>query len=158
MDAFRKGIDVFVSTPPKLLSLTKYDSVKHPKALLGSVGFSVVDEADTLMDGSFIQDTYGILRNLPNLNTLVFASATIPAEFNRVVHKLFSDVVSITTPALHKLPKAIEFRVMIFSITSFSCMRAARFITVLVLRQSSSSRGWVTSVHRDRPLPTSLPR
>ncbi len=112
MDAFRKGIDVFVSTPPKLLSLTKYDSVKHPKALLGSVGFSVVDEADTLMDGSFIQDTYGILRNLPNLNTLVFASATIPAEFNRVVHKLFSDVVSITTPALHKLPKAIEFRVI----------------------------------------------
>lgn len=112
MDAFKKGIDVFVSTPPKLVSLTRYDSIKHPRALLGSVGFCVVDEADTLMDGSFIQDTYGILRNLPNLNTLVFASATIPAEFSKVVHKLFPDVVSITTPALHKLPKAIEFRVI----------------------------------------------
>lgn len=112
MDSFRRGIDVLVTTPPKLLSLTKYDSVQHPRALLGSVKFCVVDEADTLMDESFIEETYGVIHYMSNLTTLVFASATVPTHFNKTVDKLFPKAVAISTPSLHKLPKAIEFRVI----------------------------------------------
>lgn len=143
MNAFRKGIDVLVTTPPKLLSLTRYDSVKHPRALLGSVNYCVVDEADTLMDESFIKDTFGVLRNMGNLQTLVFASATIPAQFSRTINKLFPKVTSISTPALHKLPRSIEFRVINASVSPYkeSKMKALAQ-TLYAIHCDGSERGY----------------
>lgn len=112
IEAFKRGIDIMITTPPKLNSLSQYDSISHPRMIFGSVSFCVVDEADTLMDPSFIDDTNTTLRYMKNLDTLVFTSATVPSRFNKTINHLFPKVTTIATPSLHKLPKSIEFRVI----------------------------------------------
>lgn len=112
IEAFKKGIDIMITTPPKLNSLSTYDSISHPRMIFGSVTFCVVDEADTLMDPSFIEDTNATLRYMKNLDTLIFTSATVPSRFNKTINHLFPKVTTIATPSLHKLPKSIEFRVI----------------------------------------------
>lgn len=112
MEKFKSGIDIMVTTPGKLHSLSRYDSISNPRVIFGSISFCVVDEADTLMDESFIEETYGVLRHMTNMNTLVFSSATYPTKFNKTIAHLFPDAKAISTPSLHKIPKAIEFRVI----------------------------------------------
>ncbi|OWB63103.1 hypothetical protein B5S29_g4059 [[Candida] boidinii] len=119
IEHFRGGIDILVTTPGKLLSLTRYDSISNPRMILGSTRYCVVDEADTLMDGSWIEDTYGVAKLMTGLHHLVFVSATIPSEFNKTISKLFPKATAITTPSLHKLPKAIEFRVINASVAPY---------------------------------------
>ncbi|KAG7832359.1 hypothetical protein KL943_005017 [Ogataea angusta] len=112
MDSYRQGIDVLVTTPGKLASLAKYNDIQNLRQLLKNVSFCVVDEADTLMDESFIEDTYDLLKKMNGLRHLVFVTATISASLRKVVKSLFPDFVPITTPSLHKIPKAIEIRVI----------------------------------------------
>ncbi|KAH3666283.1 hypothetical protein OGAPHI_004472 [Ogataea philodendri] len=112
IEEFRNGIDVLVTTPGKLASLGKYDDVQNLRSLLSRVRFCVVDEADTLMDESFMPDTYGVLKKMPGLEDLVFASATISSSLKTSVNSLFPDATPISTPSLHKIPKAIEVRVI----------------------------------------------
>lgn len=119
MEKFKLGIDIMVTTPGKLHSLSRYDSISHPRMIFGSISFCVVDEADTLMDESFIEETYGILKHMTNMNTLVFSSATYPTKFNKTIAHLFPDAKSISTPSLHKIPKAIEFRVINASVNPY---------------------------------------
>ncbi|ODV85658.1 hypothetical protein CANARDRAFT_27762 [[Candida] arabinofermentans NRRL YB-2248] len=119
IEDYRKGIDVLVTTPGKLMSLTKYDSISDPRALLSSVQFCVVDEADTLMDQSWLPETYGVIKYMTGLHDLVFVSATIPSDFNKTITKLFPMAIPITTPSLHKLPKSIEFRVINASVAPY---------------------------------------
>lgn len=116
---FKQGIDIMVTTPGKLNSLSKYSSISNPRMIFGSISFCVVDEADTLMDDSFIGETQTILKNMTNLETLVFASATIPSKFNKTINHLYPTVTSISTPALHKLPKSIEFRTINASVSPY---------------------------------------
>ncbi|KAI0464581.1 hypothetical protein LJB42_002199 [Komagataella kurtzmanii] len=108
--AYRNKIDVLVTTPAKLMSLEKYDDVGSLKSFLTGLNFCVVDEADTLMDKSWINDTHAVLKTMRSLKDVLFVSATIPSEFNKVTKKFFPDSIPITTPSLHRLPKAIEFR------------------------------------------------
>lgn len=112
MGAFREKIDVLVTTPAKLLSLTKYDDVGQPQALFSSLSFAVVDEADTLMDPTWIQDTYSLIKYFYKAKEIVFCSATIPKEFKKIMEKIFPDYVTITTPDLHRLPKSLDFKVI----------------------------------------------
>lgn len=120
MQNFKSGIDIMITTPGKLHALSKYPSIQHnPKMIFGSVSFCVADEADTLMDPSFVDETTGILRNMLNLETLIFASATIPSQFNKTISHLYPDVINISTPSLHKLPKSIEFRVINASVPPY---------------------------------------
>lgn len=119
IEHFKNGIDIMVTTPGKLNSLSRYDSIQNPKMIFGSISFCVCDEADTLMDASFIDETNSIIKNMRNLNTLVFCSATIPSKFNKTIEYLFPNVTSISTPSLHKLPKSIEFRLINASVAPY---------------------------------------
>ena len=70
----------------------------------------VLDEADTLMDQSWAEDTYKTIKTMPNANHLLFCSATIPNEFNKTMERLFPTAQTITTPRLHRLPHTIDFK------------------------------------------------
>lgn len=119
IEHFKSGIDIMVTTPGKLHSLSTYDSIQHPRVIFGSISFCVVDEADTLMDESFIEETYSNLKFMNNLQTLLFASATYPAKFNKTIAHLFPNSKNISTPSLHKIPKSIEFRIINASINPY---------------------------------------
>jgi superfamily II DNA/RNA helicase len=69
----RKGVDVVVGTPGRLLDLAEQ---RH--LVLGRVGMLVLDEADEMLDLGFLPDVERILRMLPEQRQTMLFSATMP--------------------------------------------------------------------------------
>jgi ATP-dependent RNA helicase RhlE len=85
--AFRRGVDVLVATPGRLL-----DHLQRPYARLDGVEILVLDEADRMLDMGFLPDVRRILRALParQRQTLLF-SATLPPAITALARELLHD-------------------------------------------------------------------
>lgn len=110
-EKLNRRIDVLITTPDKFLA-----SFRNQNSLKGHLKYCksvVVDEADTLMDESFIESTQKVLDATTSSATdLVFCSATIPRRFEKIMSKLYPEAYRIVTPSLHKIPRHIDFRVV----------------------------------------------
>jgi superfamily II DNA/RNA helicase len=73
IEALRKGIDVVIGTPGRLLDLAEQ---KH--LVLGKVRGLVLDEADEMLDLGFLPDIERILRMVPDQRQTMLFSATMP--------------------------------------------------------------------------------
>ncbi|MFC5993993.1 DEAD/DEAH box helicase [Pseudonocardia hispaniensis] len=71
--ALRKGVDIVVGTPGRLLDLAEQ---RH--LALGRVDMLVLDEADEMLDLGFLPDVERILRMLPDKRQTMLFSATMP--------------------------------------------------------------------------------
>jgi superfamily II DNA/RNA helicase len=71
--ALRKGVDIVVGTPGRLLDLAEQ---RH--LVLGRVEALVLDEADEMLDLGFLPDVEKILRMLPEQRQTMLFSATMP--------------------------------------------------------------------------------
>src|SRR5436190_21908987 len=89
--AFRRGADVLVATPGRLL-----DHFQHPYARLDALETLVIDEADRMLDMGFLPDIRRVLKALParRRQTLLF-SATLPAAIIDLARELLLDPVAI---------------------------------------------------------------
>jgi ATP-dependent RNA helicase RhlE len=89
--AFRRGADVLVATPGRLL-----DHFRYPYARLGSLEVLVLDEADRMLDMGFLPDIRRILKALPatRRQTLLF-SATLPPAITALARELLRDPAAI---------------------------------------------------------------
>ena len=58
--AFRRGVDVIVATPGRLL-----DHFQHGHASLSGLEYLVLDEADRMLDMGFLPDIRRVLRHVP---------------------------------------------------------------------------------------------
>jgi ATP-dependent RNA helicase RhlE len=83
-DKLRKGIDVLIATPGRLLDLIQQGHVK-----LSQIKILVLDEADRMLDMGFINDIRKILTFIPVEKQTLFFSATMPEE----IIKLSSDIL-----------------------------------------------------------------
>ncbi|KAI1089702.1 P-loop containing nucleoside triphosphate hydrolase protein [Rostrohypoxylon terebratum] len=98
------GIDLVVSTPHLLASMADSDP-----NILSRVSHLVVDEADSLFDRSFAPVTTSILdRALPSLKQLILCSATIPKRLESYLSSEFPNMVRLTTPNLHAIPRRVQ--------------------------------------------------
>ncbi|GMM54526.1 ATP-dependent RNA helicase [Maudiozyma humilis] len=142
VDAIRNRIDIMVVTPSKLLSLFNIKMISNPERLLARVKYMVVDEADTLMDQSWIEETHKIIRKMRNLRHLVFCSATIPNEFNKTLTRFYPSHEVITTNRLHKLPRKLDFKIIDSSLNPFkgSKMKALAQ-TLYAINKDNSEEG-----------------
>ncbi|MET8148349.1 DEAD/DEAH box helicase [Actinoplanes sp. NPDC049668] len=73
VETLKKGIEILVGTPGRLLDLAKQ---KHLK--LGSIKALVLDEADRMLDLGFLEDVEKILAMLPEQRQTMLFSATMP--------------------------------------------------------------------------------
>ncbi|MGH3760860.1 DEAD/DEAH box helicase [Actinophytocola sp.] len=73
IEALRKGVDVVVGTPGRLLDLAEQ---RH--LVLGKVDALVLDEADRMLDLGFLPDIERILRMVPEERHTMLFSATMP--------------------------------------------------------------------------------
>lgn len=108
-------IDMLITTPAKIQGLAKLTNIPRQFRLFNFVDYCVIDEADTLMDGSWFKDTLTVLLRLTKLKDLIMCSATIPKEFNKSLKLMFKDessVIKIVTPQIHKIPKQIVMKVI----------------------------------------------
>jgi ATP-dependent RNA helicase MRH4 len=102
------GIDILVSTPHLLGSVAK----SNPN-ILSRVTHLVLDEADSLMDRSFIPTTTEIIAKVnPSLQKLILCSATIPRSLDNQLRKRFPDMQRLTTPNLHAIPRRVQLGVV----------------------------------------------
>jgi len=71
--ALKKGVDVLVATPGRLLDLMNQGYVS-----LQDINYFVLDEADRMLDMGFIHDIKKIIAALPKQRQTLFFSATMP--------------------------------------------------------------------------------
>lgn len=112
LERIKSRIDILITTPGKLLNLFNVRMINRPERMLSRVQFVILDEADTLMDQSWLEDTHKAIQSMPNVNHLLFCSATIPNEFNKTMERFFPTCQAITTPKLHRLPYSLDFKLI----------------------------------------------
>jgi ATP-dependent RNA helicase RhlE len=88
--AFRRGVDVLVATPGRLL-----DHLQHGYAKLDQVEIVVLDEADRMLDMGFLPDVKKILARLPAKRQTLFFSATMPREIGTLAREILSNPATI---------------------------------------------------------------
>ena len=94
-DALRKGVDILIATPGRLLDLMGQGAVK-----LDNLTTFVLDEADRMLDMGFIADIRRLLPRLPKERQTLFFSATMPDEIVRLSRSMLNHPVRIeVTPA-----------------------------------------------------------
>jgi len=83
VDALRRGVDVLVATPGRLL-----DHLRQGTADLSRVEILVLDEADRMLDMGFIHDIRKLLAKLPAERQTLLFSATFSPDIRRLADGL----------------------------------------------------------------------
>src|SRR5262249_26342555 len=78
--ALRRGVDVIVATPGRLL-----DHLRQGTCKLDQVNFLVLDEADRMLDMGFLPDVRRIVERCPRERHTSLFSATIPPEIETLI-------------------------------------------------------------------------
>ena len=88
--ALRKGVDVLVATPGRLLDLINQGiiTLKH-------IEYFVLDEADRMLDMGFIHDIKKIIALLPQKRQSLFFSATMPTNIVNLSQSILHNPVKV---------------------------------------------------------------
>lgn len=88
--ALRKGVDVLVATPGRLLDLINQGiiTLKH-------IEYFVLDEADRMLDMGFIHDIKKIIALLPQKRQSLFFSATMPKSIVNLSQSILNKPVKV---------------------------------------------------------------
>ena len=103
MMRLRKGVDVLVATPGRLLDLQRQNAVR-----LNAVQTLVLDEADRMLDLGFSRDIDALLAQLPKRRQTLLFSATFSDPIRALATKLLHDPVSIEATPRNTTVKAIR--------------------------------------------------
>ena len=90
VDALRRGVDILVATPGRLL-----DHVQQKTVDLRQVEILVLDEADRMLDMGFIHDIRKILALLPTQRQNLLFSATFPDEIRKLAGSFMKDPATV---------------------------------------------------------------
>ncbi len=95
-NALRRGVDVLVATPGRLLDLMTQGYIR-----LDKLQIFVLDEADRMLDMGFIHDVKKVIAKLPAKRQTLFFSATMPPEIQKLANVLLTNPskVEVTPPS-----------------------------------------------------------
>ena len=103
MMKLRKGVDILVATPGRLLDLYGQNAVKFNK-----IEILVLDEADRMLDMGFIHDIKKILALLPKQRQNLMFSATFSDQIRKLAKGLVNNPVEISVTPRNSAVKAVE--------------------------------------------------
>ncbi|MGZ8287597.1 MAG: DEAD/DEAH box helicase [Telluria sp.] len=103
MMKLRKGVDVMVATPGRLLDLHRQNAVKFDQLLT-----LVLDEADRMLDLGFSRELDAIFLALPKKRQTLLFSATFSDEIRNMAGKLLHDPLSIEASPRNTTVKRIR--------------------------------------------------
>jgi ATP-dependent RNA helicase RhlE len=101
----KRGIDVLVATPGRLLDLMNRGLVD-----LRSLEVFVLDEADQMLDMGFMPDVRRIVRALPVKRQTLMFSATMPEPIRELAEGLLDNPVSVAVARISLPIEAIDQR------------------------------------------------
>jgi superfamily II DNA/RNA helicase len=89
-DALRRGVEILVATPGRLL-----DHVQQKSVNLSQVQMLVLDEADRMLDMGFLPDLQRIINLLPAQRQTLLFSATFSPEIKKLASSYLKQPVTI---------------------------------------------------------------
>ena len=84
--SLRKGIDVVVGTPGRIL-----DHIRRHTLNLSCISFLVLDEADEMLNMGFLEDVTEIMENTASEKRTMLFSATMPREIIQIAKKYMGE-------------------------------------------------------------------
>jgi len=90
MKALKKGIQIVVATPGRLLDLIRRKAIK-----LNQIKTVVLDEADEMLNMGFSEDLNDILETVPPQRRALLFSATMPSEVAAIARKYMNDSIEV---------------------------------------------------------------
>ena len=103
MMQLRKGVDILVATPGRLLDLHNQNAVNFKQ-----LEMLVLDEADRMLDMGFIHDIRRILAILPKKRQTLMFSATFSTEIRNLAKKMVHNPIEISVTPRNTAVKAIS--------------------------------------------------
>jgi len=97
MEILKKGVDILIATPGRLLDLFKQNIVN-----LANIETLVLDEADLMLDMGFIEDVLKIEKSCPKQKQILLFSATMPNKVVQLANTILNqpEVVDVTTSSV----------------------------------------------------------
>ena len=86
LDAFKRGVDIVIACPGRLL-----DHLNNHGLKLNKVKTLVLDEADQMFDMGFFPDIRRILKHLPKKRQTLLFSATMPADIKKLADETLTN-------------------------------------------------------------------
>lgn len=102
-DALRRGVDILVATPGRLLDLISQGYIS-----LNDIKFFVLDEADQMLDMGFIHDIKKIIAKLPAKRQSLFFSATMPSSIVELSTKILGKYEKVTIKPKQATAEKVE--------------------------------------------------
>ncbi|MBD8514126.1 DEAD/DEAH box helicase [Photobacterium sp. WH24] len=103
MMRLRKGADILVATPGRLMDLFNQNAVKFDQ-----LEVLVLDEADRMLDMGFIRDIQKILKLLPAKRQNLLFSATFSEEIRSLAKGLVNNPVEISVNTANSTARTVE--------------------------------------------------
>ena len=103
VDLLRRGTDIIVATPGRLLDLMEQGHVD-----LRGIEALVLDEADRMLDMGFIHDIRKIVARLPAGRQTMLFSATMPTEIRKLADSLMRDPASVQVAPVSSTAEGVE--------------------------------------------------
>ena len=102
-DELRKGVDILIATPGRLLDLMAQGFVS-----LDTIRYFVLDEADRMLDMGFIHDIKRILPKLPVKRQTLFFSATMPPAISSLSRSILKNPRRVEVTPVSSIVETIE--------------------------------------------------
>ena len=103
MMRLRRGVDILVATPGRLLDLYNQNAVRF-----NQLEILVLDEADRMLDMGFLRDIRKILAVLPKKRQNLLFSATFSDDIRDLAKGLINDPVEISVTPRNAAAKSVE--------------------------------------------------
>ncbi|MGF7041825.1 DEAD/DEAH box helicase [Mucilaginibacter lappiensis] len=103
VDALRRGVDILIATPGRLLDLMnqRFVHLEHVKML-------VLDEADRMLDMGFVHDVKKVIAKVPVKRQTLFFSATMPKEIQSLADSILTNPEKIEVTPVSSTADTIQ--------------------------------------------------
>ncbi|HEY0047533.1 MAG TPA: DEAD/DEAH box helicase [Flavobacterium sp.] len=106
VDQLRKGIDILIATPGRLLDLHKQGFID-----LDHLHTLILDEADQMLDMGFINDVKKIVKLTPNNRQTLLFSATMPMAIRELAEMFLKNPAKVEVTPVSSTAETVEQRV-----------------------------------------------
>ena len=108
VNALRRGVDILVATPGRLLDLMGQGFIR-----LNEVEYFILDEVDRMLDMGFLPSIRKVLETLPAKRQTLFFSATMPPNMVSLAESMLRNPARVTIapdkPAVERIDQKVLF-------------------------------------------------
>ncbi|MEO0059003.1 MAG: hypothetical protein RLZZ312_650 [Bacteroidota bacterium] len=106
VDLLRKGVDILIATPGRLLDLHKQGFID-----LDHLHVLVLDEADQMLDMGFVNDVKKIVKLTPNNRQTLLFSATMPIAIRELAEMFLQNPATVSVSPVSSTAENVEQRI-----------------------------------------------